>query len=140
MDSGTGDHWTNLANSLSDHSDNVQLRVRAGVPKKSPVDCGITVCPQSCGEPGLHTNSVWHEKSTASDGRHRNRVGHDHLDVGGDLEVLSLSGRGSDPVFHLGFVGNCLATVDNGDELAKVVIRLALTYVVPATAEDITKS
>jgi len=58
LDTGPGDHWADLADSLSDHPGQLRVRLRTGDPKESAVDRGATVRHQPRGESDIHAESV----------------------------------------------------------------------------------
>ncbi len=122
MDASSGDHWSDLADSLSGDSHQLWLCVRSGVPKKAAVEGGIALCHQSGGEPDLHADPVRDAKPAVGGGGHSDRLGHHHLDDDRRLAALSLGHSGSSAVFCLGITGNGAAIVDHGDELEEAVM------------------
>lgn len=121
LDAPPGDHWADLADSLPDHPGQLWVRVRASVQEEAAAARGTTFRRQPCGERDLHTDSIWDAKPAAGCGGYSDRVDHDHLDDGRCLAALSLGGRGSSAVFHLGVIGDDPATVDHLDELVRRV-------------------
>ncbi len=126
LDARPGDYRDDLADSLPDHPGQLRVRVRASAQKEAAVARGIALRHQPCIEPDLHADSVWAAKPAAGGDGYSGRLDNDHLDDGRRLAVLSLGGRGSSAVFHLGVTGDDTATVDHLDELGEAVIRLGL--------------
>ncbi len=65
MDACTVDHRADLADSLPDYHRHVWLRLRTGDAEEAAVAGGFAVRHQPCGEPDLHTDSIWVEKPAA---------------------------------------------------------------------------
>ena len=119
LDARLGDHWADPADSLSDHSGQLRVRLRAGDPKESAVACGVAVRHQSRGESDLYADSVQDAKPAVGGGGHPDRVGANHLDRDRRLAARPLGRLGTKSVFCVGVAGDGTATVDHGDELVK---------------------
>ncbi len=126
MDACTSDHRDDLADSLPDYPRHVWLRVRAGDAEETAVARGLAVRNQSRRQRDLHTNPIRPEKPAVGGCGHPDRLGHDHLDGCGRMEVRQMGKSGPDPVFRVGLTGDSVATVNHGDELGEAVIRLGL--------------
>jgi len=113
--------WADLADPLPDHPCDVLLCLRAGDPQEGAVEGGLAVRHQPRGEPDLHTDSVRDARPTVGGGGHPDRLGHDHLDYGCDLEALSLGGRRSGSVLRLGLDCDRPATVYHLVELVDML-------------------
>lgn len=116
VDACSGDDWTDLVDSLLDHFRHVRICVRANVPRQSELEGRSAIRHQSGGESHLYAHPIRDEESAARSRGHFDRLGHNHLDDGGNLEALSLGCGCSGAVFHLGFVGDRAATEYHGDE------------------------
>lgn len=121
MDTGTVHNRFRLAVSLSNHPDNVRLRVRAGVAEEAAVESGRALRSQSHRQLDFHANPVWTEELATGSHRHRDRLDHDHLDEVGDLEALQMGRSGSGSVFHLGVDSDRLTVEHHVLELGAVI-------------------
>lgn len=122
MDTGTVHNRFRLAVSLSDHPDHVRLRVRAGVAKKAALEGGRSLRHQSHRQFDLHANPIWAEELATGCLGHSDRLGDNHLDVGGHLEALQMGRCGSSALFCLGVDCLGVAVVDDVVELGAVML------------------
>ena len=123
LDACPGDDRADLANSLPDHSRDLRVRVRAGDPTQGAVAGGVALRYQFRVKPDLHTDPIRDAEPATGGVRYPGRVGHDHLDDGCCLAVLSLGGSGSNTLFCVGVAGDGATTEHHLDELGKIMIR-----------------
>lgn len=123
MDSGTGDHRTDLADPLPDHPRDVRVRLRADVSRQGRLEDRPAVCHQPRGELDLHPDPIWDAEPTPCCCGHSDCLEHDHLVGLGDLATLSLGGSGSDPIFRLGVTGHRAATEHYLEQLVKTATK-----------------
>ena len=136
LDSGSGDHRADLADSLPNHPRQLRVRIRAGDTKEIAVAGRLALRHQPRGQRDLHADSIRDEEPAAGLGGHSDRLGHDHLGSGGDLEAPPLGRRGSGAVLHLGVHSDGTATEHHGDELGTVAARAATSTLASISGDD----
>ncbi len=107
--------------SLPDHPCHIRLRVCPGNPQEGALDGCLAVRDQPRGQPDLHANSVRIAELAVGCPRHPDRLGHNHLDDGGDLEALQMGCGGAGAVFRVGVDCDLIAVVDDLVELGAVM-------------------
>ena len=128
LDACPGDHRADLVDPLPNHTRDLWIRVRAGDPTQGAVAGGVALHHQSHLKPDFHADPIWDAKPATGGGRYPGRVGHDHLDDGRYLAVLSLGGSGSSTLFCVGVAGDGVATEHHLDELGKIMIDKAVAF------------
>ncbi len=124
LDPFPGNHWDDLASSLSGHTRQFWFRFCTGVSRQGQLDCRVTVRHQYCGEPDLHADSIWFTESSLSGLGHHGRLGNDHLVRRRHLAALQVGLSRPDSVFRLGITCDCVATVDYSLELGPMTRRV----------------
>ncbi|MFT5525094.1 MAG: hypothetical protein ACI9HK_003060 [Pirellulaceae bacterium] len=121
LDTSSGNHRVNLADSLRDHHRDVRLRVHAGDQKKITVDRGTAFRHQSVSERDLHAASVRDAKLAAGRSGYSGRLVYNHLDDSCHLVALQMGCGGSGAILGLGQYCDSAAIEHDVDELGKVI-------------------
>ena len=121
VDARATDDRLDLADSLSNHHADVWLCIRASDQKKTSMVRHLALRHQSCGEPDLHADSVWHAKLAVGCCGYSDRLGDDHLDDGSDLEAPQMGCNGAVAILHLGVDCLRVTTQHHMDESLIVV-------------------
>ena len=67
------------------------------------MDGGTTILHQLDCQPSFHAHSIRHEKSPPGIDRHRDRMGHDHLEHGSHLVSFQVARTRTNTLSSLGF-------------------------------------
>lgn len=122
LDASASNDWDDMAIAVSGDLGEFWLCDSASGERQSELVGSVAVCDQLGSESDLHADPIWNAEPSLSFVGHCGGVDHDSLVHASGLAALQMGFPGTDPVFHLGDLGDDPPVLHHLSELGQVTV------------------